>query len=178
MAEGKKRLTAKQKKFVEEYMIDLNGTQAAIRAGYSPESAAQIAYENLRKHEVRARIEIRQAERSKRVGISQDRVLREIAALAFMSGGKIVDTTTGELREDLSEDDLAAIVGVKVKFSPYGEGHIIEREIKMASKTEALQMLGNHLGIFDGKGKTDAETNLLEILSSGCEVDTDDIPEI
>lgn len=178
VAERKKRLTKRQERFCEEYMIDLNGTQAAIRAGYSPDSAAQIAYENMRKPEIRARIETMQAERSKRTGINQDRVLREIAAVAFASGGDIIDFETGKIRKNLSEEDRAAIVGMKIKYSPYADGGIVEQEIKLAPKMDALQMLGDHLGIFDGKGKADVETNLLEILSAGAGVSKDDIPEI
>jgi len=71
------KLTAKQQRFVEEYLIDLNATQAAIRAGYSPESAKEIGCENLTKPNIKAAIDKAMAERSRRTGITQDRVLRE-----------------------------------------------------------------------------------------------------
>ena len=67
-------MTKKQKRFCEEYLIDLNATQAAIRAGYSPETAYSIGQENLKKPEMRARIDKAMAERSKRTGVNADRV--------------------------------------------------------------------------------------------------------
>ena len=63
-------MTKKQKRFIEEYLIDLNATQAAIRAGYSPETAGSIGNENLKKPEIRARIDKAIAERSRRTGFN------------------------------------------------------------------------------------------------------------
>jgi len=62
------RLTAKQKRFIEEYLIDMNATQAAIRAGYSPDSAKEIGCENLTKPNIKAAIDKAMAERSRRTG--------------------------------------------------------------------------------------------------------------
>ncbi|MCP5116926.1 MAG: terminase small subunit [bacterium] len=70
-----KELNAKQQRFVEEYLIDLNATQAAIRAGYSEKTAHSIGHENLNKPEIAAAIDLVMVERSERVGISQDYVL-------------------------------------------------------------------------------------------------------
>lgn len=72
------KLTAKQKRFIEEYLYDLNATQAAIRAGYSPDTAGQIGNENLKKLEIKSSIDKAIAERSRRTGINTDRVLREL----------------------------------------------------------------------------------------------------
>ena len=71
-------LTLKQKMFIDEYLIDLNATQAAIRAGYSPKTAKDIASQNLAKLNIRIEIDKRMAERSKRVGMNADRVLQEL----------------------------------------------------------------------------------------------------
>ncbi|MFQ9772226.1 MAG: terminase small subunit [Oscillospiraceae bacterium] len=84
-------MTKKQKRFVQEYLIDLNATQAAIRAGYSPDTAGSIGNENLKKPEIKAAIDKAEAERSKRTGINQDRVLQEIAKLAFLNPTDVVD---------------------------------------------------------------------------------------
>ena len=73
------KLTAKQKRFCDEYLIDLNATQAAIRAGYSPKTACEQASRLLANVKVQDEIAIEMAERSKRTGINQDRVLMEIA---------------------------------------------------------------------------------------------------
>ena len=67
------KLTEKQKRFVEEYLIDLNATQAAIRAGYKVDNARQTATENLAKPYIAEAIEKALAERSRRTGINQDR---------------------------------------------------------------------------------------------------------
>ena len=87
-------MTPKQKRFCEEYLVDLNATQAAVRAGYSPASAASIGSENLIKPEIRARIDKAQAERSKRTGINADRVLRELGRIAFVNPKDVLDLQT------------------------------------------------------------------------------------
>ena len=81
-------MTKKQKRFIEEYLIDLNATQAAIRAGYRPDNAYSIGSENLRKPEIKAAVDKAMAERSKRTGINQDRILMELARIGF---AKITD---------------------------------------------------------------------------------------
>ncbi len=78
------KVTKKQKQFCEEYLIDLNATQAAIRAGYSPESAYSSGQENLKKPEIRAHIDKAIAERSKRIGVNADRV---VSSLPIICGG-------------------------------------------------------------------------------------------
>lgn len=74
---GGRKITAKQKRFVDEYLIDLNATQAAIRAGYSARNADKIGYELLGKTVVSAYLDVRMAERSERTEITQDMVLRK-----------------------------------------------------------------------------------------------------
>ena len=151
------KLTAKQERFCEEYLIDLNATQAAIRAGYSVESAGSIGSENLTKPEIRARIDTAMAERSKRTGINADRVLRELGRIAFLNPTKVIDFQTAEVLSDASEDDLAVISGMKVKYVPHKDfdengdpiiEQAIEREVKLCDKLKALEMCGRHLGMF------------------------------
>ena len=86
-----KSLTAKQARFVEEYLVDLNATQAAIRAGYSEARASEIGYQLLQKTPVTAEIEKAQAERSKRVEVTQDDVIR---LLYREAEGEGADTTS------------------------------------------------------------------------------------
>ena len=145
------KLTEKQKRFVEEYLIDLNATQAAIRAGYSPNTAKDIGCENLAKPNIRACIDKEIAERSKRTGINQDRVIRELARLAFVNANNVIDMEEATLKDGATEDDTAAIASVKVKTIPTKEGEGIEREIKLTDKLKALQLLGKHLGMFKDK---------------------------
>lgn len=147
------KLTSKQQRFVEEYLVDLNATQAAIRAGYSTKTANEIGNENLSKPSIRMYIDQAIAERSKRTGINQDRVIRELARLAFVNANDVIDIDEATLKEGASEDDTAAIASVKVKVIPTKEGEGVEREIKLADKIRALELLGKHLGMFTDKVK-------------------------
>lgn len=146
-----KKLTKKQQLFVDEYLIDLNATQAAIRAGYSVESARDIGCENLTKPNIQQAIAEKMAERSKRTGVNQDRVILELAKIAFVNISDVVDTDTGEILPNASQDDLACIESVKFKQSDNQYGGSIEREVKVASKLKALEMLGKHLGMWNDK---------------------------
>lgn len=141
-------LTKKQKLFIEEYLIDLNATQAAIRAGYSPETAKAIGCENLTKPDIRAHIDRAMAERSKRTGVNADRVVMELAKIAFINAADVINADDATLRDDAAPEDTAAIQSVKVKTIPTKDGDGIEREIKMADKIKALELLGKHLGMF------------------------------
>jgi phage terminase small subunit len=157
------RLTAKQKRFIEEYLIDLNATQAAIRAGYSSDTAYSIGSENLKKPEIRACIDKEMAERSKRTGINAERVLIELARVGLINPGNLINLNTAIIKEDANEDDLAAVSSVKVKTIPTEEGDIVEREIRLADKLKALELIGKHLGMF--KDKVDLTIEKSEKLS-------------
>jgi len=154
------RLTAKQKRFIEEYLIDLNATQAAIRAGYSPDTAYSIGNENLKKPEIRARIDKALAERSKRTGINAERVLIELARIALINPGKVINFDEATVKAEATEDDLAAIQSVKVKTIPTEDGEIVEREVKLYDKNRALELLGKHLGMFTDKLNVNAEMSV------------------
>jgi len=154
------RLTAKQKRFIEEYLIDLNATQAAIRAGYSPDTAYSIGNENLKKPEIRARIDKALAERSKRTGINAERVLIELARIALINPGKVINFDEATVKAEATEDDLAAIQSVKVKTIPTEDGEIVEREVKLYDKNKALELLGKHLGMFTDKLNVNAEMSV------------------
>lgn len=158
-------MTKKQKLFCEEYLVDLNATQAAIRAGYSSATAKDIGCENLAKPNIRAYIDRAMAERSKRTGVNADRVVRELAKIAFVNAADVINAKDATLRDDASEEDTAAIQSVKVKT--FGEDGL-EREIKMADKLKALELLGKHLGMFKDKvelsGGLDTEKTKLDDL--------------
>ncbi len=143
-------MTKKQKRFVEEYLIDLNATQAAIRAGYSVDSASEIGYENLIKPDIQTAIAKAMAERSKRTGVNQDRVILELARLAFVRMTDIVDDKA-KIKTTATEDDLSCIEGIKYKQSKSDTGTSVEREVKIGSKIKALELLGKHLGMWNDK---------------------------
>lgn len=148
-------LTKKQKRFVEEYLIDLNATQAAIRAGYSPDTAQQMGSENLSKPVIKNAIDRGIADRSRRTGINQDRVIQEIAKLAFLNPVDVIDMDEATVKGEANRDDTACIASVKVKVIPTEDGNITEREVKTYDKLKALELLGKHLGMFNDKLKLD-----------------------
>jgi len=146
-------LTKKQKAFVQEYLIDLNATQAAIRAGYSTASARQIADENMSKPDIKNAIEKALAERSKRTGVNADRIVQELAKIAFINPTDVINMDEATVKGEANRDDTAAISSVKVKTIPTDDGNITEREIKTYDKIKALELLGKHIGMFTDKFK-------------------------
>ena len=141
-------MTKKQKRFIEEYLIDLNATQAAIRAGYSPDTANEQGSRLLANVSISSQVSKAMAERSKRTGVNADRVVMELAKIAFVNADDVIDAETATVKPNAARDDTAAIQSVKVKT--FGEDGL-EREIKMADKLKALELLGKHLGMFKDK---------------------------
>lgn len=150
---GVNTLTKKQKRFVEEYLIDLNATQAAIRAGYSPQTAKEQGCQNLTKLNIQNAIATAMADRSRRTGINQDRVIQEIAKMAFLNPVDVIDMDEATIKGEANRDDTACIASVKVKVIPGEGGNITEREVKTYDKLKALELLGKHLGMFNDKLK-------------------------
>lgn len=153
------RLTVKQKRFIEEYLIALNATQAAIRAGYSPNSAKEIGCENLTKPHIRARIDKAIAERSKRIGINAERVIIELARIGLINPGNLINFGWVTVKGEATEDDLAVIQSVKVKTIPTEGGNITEREVRLYDKNRALELMGKHLGMFSNKVEVSGSLN-------------------
>ena len=144
------KLTEKQQRFVDEYLIDLNATQAAIRAGYSAKTADVQGSRMLGNVKVQQAISEAMAERSKRTGINQDRVVLELAKIALVKITDVVDSK-GKIKDTATADDLACIESIKYKESESDTGSSVEREVKIASKLKALELLGKHLGMWNDK---------------------------
>lgn len=173
------RLTEKQKRFVEEYLVDLNATQAAIRAGYSPKTAEQVAYQLLQKTSVSTEIQLAIKKRSERTEITQDRVLRELAAIGFARATDYAGVKDGAVQvydtDRLTDVQSRAIAGIKE--GKYGV------EVTLCDKIKALSKLGEHLGLFScpaGGTPAPEESSLLDALVQATEedMDTDDLPEV
>lgn len=162
------KLPKKQERFVDEYLIDLNQTQAAIRAGYSAKSASEIGYQLLQKTSVSEEIAKRMAARSVRTGINQDRVVLELARIALVNPDKVINTEDASVKQEASVDDLACIQKVKVKIMEGDKGRSEEREVIMYDKIRALDLLGRHLGMFKDKvevsGMDEKKDKLREII--------------
>lgn len=150
---GVMALTKKQQLFVEEYLKDLNATQAAIRAGYSAKTAYAIAEKLLRKAEIKQAIQEAMKARSDRTEITQDRVLQELARLAFFDARKMFNGDgSPKAIHELDDDTAAAISGldvVNVGNSEIGIGQVLK--YKTADKGAALANAMRHLGMFTDK---------------------------
>lgn len=149
-------LNDKQKRFCEEYLIDLNATQAAIRAGYSQKTAGQIGEQNLKKLEIQEYLQKRKQELQEVTGITQKRVLEEYAKIAFVDIRKFYNQD-GALKAitDLDDDAAGALAGVEVyeeKVSdPDADENVVAgstKKIKTYDKVKALDSLARHLGMF------------------------------
>lgn len=160
------RLTDKQDRFCEEFILDLNGTQSAIRAGFSQATAGSIAFELLKKPEIQDRIAELKAERSKRTAIDAEKVVAELAKLGFYNiknyykGGRL------KALEDLTDEEAAAIQEVKTKEFFIGDegGKIVETVFKMQPKIPALEALGKHTGIYEKDNKQKAQAQVVIML--------------
>lgn len=142
-------LSPKQALFVQEYLKDLNGTQAAIRAGYSPASAASQASELLKVPKIAAALKAAQDARSERTEVTADRVLRELARIAFSDPAKAYaeDGRLLSVRE-MPEEARACLAGYDVEE---GGDSLLTRKVKGWNKVDALKLLGQHLGMFKEK---------------------------
>lgn len=150
-------LTPKQAAFVREYLIDLNGTQAAIRAGYSERTANEQAARLLANVSVSKAVADAQAERADRLEITADRVLAELAKIGFAdmrdvaSWGETVVDEDGKpvhgvklVSSDKLTDSAAAAIS-EIAETPAG------LRIKLHDKRAALVDMGKHLGMFTEK---------------------------
>lgn len=160
-------MTEKQKIFADEYLIDLNATRAYRKAYPSvkkDETAAQAGSRMLRNVKVAEYIAERMQARQERTEITQDRVLEELAAIAFARA-----TDYAEVKDDqvfikdsagLSENQIKAIAGIK-----QGKFGI---EVKLNDKEKALELLGRHLGMFKDRvevsGLEEEKTKLSDLI--------------
>jgi len=155
---GGRFMTTKQSLFVDEYLADLNATQAAIRAGYSTRHASEIGHQLLKKNGVSDAVARALAERSRRTGITQDRILKELARIAFCNPIDVIDPTTLGVRADAKVDDLAAVAYIKSRQKFYGEhGRYVEQEVRFFDKLKALDMLSRHLGLYKNDAGLDTQ---------------------
>jgi phage terminase small subunit len=146
-------LTPKQQRFVDEYLIDLNATQAAIRAGYAARAAKQQGARLLTNVDVQARLQAAMAERARATGVEAARVLRELAAVGFSDLGELVEFTADGPRfrptADVPEQARRAVSSVKVRQERGERGKVTADvvEFKLWDKVSALTKLAQHLGL-------------------------------
>lgn len=175
------KLSLKQKTFIAEYLIDFNATRAAIASGYSPNTATEQGSRLLTNVKVAAEIERRSGKRNEKLGITAERVLDEIAKLAFFDPRKLFGDDGLPLKiTELDDETAAAIAGLEVEEMYEGRGEAKEnvgrlRKIKIADKGINLERLGRHLKLFTdkvdhgGKIGVNVDDQLQELLTRASE---------
>jgi phage terminase small subunit len=158
---SKPPLSEKHQRFVEEYLIDLNATQAAIRAGYSEKTAYAQGSALLKHVEVKKAISAAKKARAERMAISQDRVLLELARIAYFDIRKTVDKNGAPIPiEQLDDDTAAAIGGIDVleQFEMMDGERVpvgLLKKYKVFDKNTALANAMRHLGMLKDSLKVD-----------------------
>jgi phage terminase small subunit len=143
-----KGLTPKQERFVEEYLIDLNATQAAIRAGYKAKTARQAGAENLTKPYIQEEIRRRRKEQMKRTQLTADKVLHELACIAFSTMRDFGDwNADGFFVKDSKRLEFGKDRCVK-RFTQTRTATGGSMRFELYDKVAALKLLGEHLGLW------------------------------
>lgn len=165
------KLSAQQERFVAEYLKDLNGTQAAIRAGYSKRGAEVRASELLRIRKVAEAVAAGKARQLRKADLSAVRVLEELRRLSFADLRRLFDEK-GNLRpiHELTEEEAASIAALEVvkrNLDP-GDGKIdTVIKIKVYDKTKTLDTLAKHFNLLTEKVQLMADDELIAILHAG-----------
>jgi phage terminase small subunit len=141
-------LTPRQRRFVSEYLVDLNATQAAIRAGYSRRTAKQQGSRLLSNANIRGEIERRRASFAAKSESKRDTVLRELAAIAFSDIGKVVRWGPNDA-ELLDSNEIDAETTAAIAEIWRGKGGQVR--VRLHDKVKALVTLGRHLGMRGGE---------------------------
>lgn len=157
------KLTLKNLRFCEEYLIDLNAAQAAIRCGYSKKTAKEQGARLLTDANIQAEIKRLMQERSKSTQVTAQMVVEELSKVGFANiqdyikkGFKI------EMISELKKEHAAAIESVQIETKTQNGLTITKAKIKLHSKTSALDMLGKHFGIFKEDNSQSATKIIIE----------------
>ena len=152
------KLTDKQKKFVQEYLVDLNGTQACIRSGYSEKTARQIATDLLSKVHIQQALDEAQQKIIKKTKITQERVLEEYAKIAFSDLSEYISFENGKATLKNINDIPKNIRAVIAEIKETKDG----LTFKLHSKTDALNSIAKHLGMFIERSQIDINSQMTE----------------
>lgn len=165
-----KRLTPKQLRFVQEYLKDLNATQAAIRAGYSSRTAMQQGSRLLSKAEVAQAVAERADRVTAKAEVTVERIVQEAAAIAFHDARKLFrDDGTLKDPHELDDETAAAIAGLEVEELFEGRGKAREHvgrlhKVKRWEKTKALELLAKYRKMFDDAPKVNVNAGAIVFL--------------
>lgn len=157
------KLNARQQRFCDEYLVDLNATQAAIRAGYSEKTAAVIASENLRKPNIQEYIEKRLAEKESSLIADQDEVMRYLTSVMRREKSENVVVTVTEKRSFFEPDEHGKMQKkTEEKETPV----IVEIPARLADANKAAELLGKRYCLFTDKVQADVA---LPVVFSGAD---------
>jgi phage terminase small subunit len=170
-------LTAKQARFVDEYLVDLNATQAAIRAGYAPKRAYATGHENLKKPEVAAALKERMDKRAERTQVDADWMLIRLAQDATADVADLYDDM-GQLRP-VHEWPMAwrtgLVAGIDTAQERDGQDEdgkptfVTVRKVRLADRTKLLELIGKHIdvGAFKDRVEHSGKVGLESLIADG-----------
>lgn len=167
-----RRLTAKQQRFVEEYLIDFNATKASIRAGYSARTAGKIGSQLLGKTGISAAIDEGRIRAAEKAGVTVEQIIRHAAAVAFSDIRQLYDEHGELLPIHRWPDGVAeSIAGIEIEELFEGRGESRERvgrlhKIKRWDKTKALEILAKYKKLFDDGPKVNLQGAVVVYLPS------------
>ncbi len=169
-------MNQRQQKFINEYLIDLNATRAAVEAGYSPKTATAQGARLLTNASVKAEIEKRQRDDAENLKIKREDIIAELAQIGFTSLLDLIDIDALKnglikLKESTTDDNLKIISEVKpTKFGPI---------LKTHDKLKALELLARYLGFEKEPININVSNNFFEaLLNAGQAIDLNEIPEL
>lgn len=171
-------LTPKQQAFVAEYLVSLNASEAALRAGYSPKTAPFIGAENLKKPQIAAKIAESMTARAERVEVTADDVLAELLTLMRSDVRHFTVDDRGNLQLAPGAPDKAwrAVSSVKHKIRTDGDGQTTrEIEFRLWDKNSAIEKVAKHIRFFPPEQKELTGKDGGPMLVAG--VDVDDLSE-
>lgn len=163
------KLTPKQQKFINEYMIDLNATQAAIRAGYSQKNAGKIGPELLGKTRIAQAVAAKQQKLAEKTEVTAERIVQELAKIAFSNMQDYAEwSRRGVVLKDSTDiaPDKAAAVSELTETTTESGGSL---KFKLHDKKGALELLGRHLGMFKDKLEVEVTGSIAEQLKAARE---------
>ena len=154
------KMTAKQQRFCDEYLIDLNATQAAIRAGYSKKTAKQIGQENLTKLDIKEYIEKRMEEKEKELIADQDEVMKYLTSVMRREKTESVVVTLSKEKSTYVPDEKGTMRKQTVKEDV---AQIVDIPARLSDSNKAAELLGKRYGLYTEKIETDVEISPIVI---------------
>ena len=154
---GEKKLTPKQQRFCDEYLIDMNGTQAAIRAGYSKKTAYAIADENLKKPYIREYIDERMKEKEEKLVAKQDEVMQYLTAVMRREYSEHVVVTLARETSTYVPDKNGTMRKQTIKEEV---PEVVQIPAKLSDSNKAAELLGRAYGIYSDKVQQEIDMDL------------------